>query len=86
MLLGVATGLFFRRFSLSWLQFLINILIWLLLFLLGLEVGGNKHIIDGFAELGIEAILIGSSAVIGSVVASALFMRWLTKKKGQNIK
>ena len=47
MLVGMAVGYLFRKQNLSWLQRLITGLIWLLLFILGLQVGSNERIISG---------------------------------------
>ena len=55
-------------------------LIWLLLFMLGLEVGSDKHIIASLPTLGVEALLLAVCATVGScVLAWAL---WKTAKKG----
>lgn len=55
-------------------------LIWLLLFMLGLEVGSDKHIIASLPTLGVEALLLSVCATVGScVLAWAL---WKTAKKG----
>lgn len=44
---------------------LITYLIWLLLFLLGVEVGGNEQIIRALPTLGVEALLISVATVVG---------------------
>lgn len=44
---------------------LITYLIWLLLFLLGVEVGGNEQIIKALPTLGVEALLISVATVVG---------------------
>lgn len=44
---------------------LITYLIWLLLFLLGVEVGGNEQIIRALPTLGVEALLISFATVVG---------------------
>ena len=43
-------------------------LLWTLLFLLGIDVGGNEAIIKGLHTLGLEAIIITLAAVTGSVL------------------
>ncbi len=45
---------------------IITYLIWLLLFLLGVEVGGNEQIIKALPTLGVEALLLSATAVAGS--------------------
>lgn len=55
-------------------------LIWLLLFMLGIEVGSNNQIISVLPTLGVEALVLSSFATLGScVLAWAL---WKTVKEG----
>ena len=63
-------GFLLRRQKLSWIHKVITILIWLLLFLLGIDVGGNQEIINGLHTIGMEAIIITVAAVLGSVTAA----------------
>ena len=55
MLCGVLTGYLFRKRKLNFIYRVITFLIWILLFLLGTEVGDNKMIIEGLHSLGLEA-------------------------------
>lgn len=56
-------------------------LIWLLLFMLGLEVGSNKQLIAALPTLGVEAMALSVSATLGScVLAWAL---WKSMKGGE---
>ena len=41
---GIGFGWLLRKQNCSWIQKIITLLIWVLLFLLGIEVGGNKKI------------------------------------------
>lgn len=70
MLTGMLLGYLLRNKKLSWIHRIITLLIWLLLFLLGIDVGGNQAIINGLHTIGLEALLITLAAVIGSVLAS----------------
>ncbi len=79
MLLGVIAGRLLRRQRLPGIQQVIMALIWLLLFLLGLEVGSNPEIIRNFHTLGVEAILISLLAVLGSATAALFLWRWSAK-------
>lgn len=81
MLVGVLAGRFLRRFKFGWIQALIIMLIWILLFLLGVDVGSNEQIIREFHTIGMEAIVITLFAVLGSVIAASLFWRRLNKNK-----
>ena len=58
MLGGMAIGFLLRRQEFSWINKVITSLIWVLLFLLGVEVGGNRQIVEGLATLGVEAFTI----------------------------
>ena len=49
---------------------IITWLIWILLFLLGTEVGGNKMILEGLHTIGLEALVITLAAVAGSVLGA----------------
>lgn len=70
MLTGMLFGFLLRKQKLSWIHKVITVLIWLLLFLLGIDVGGNQEIINGLHAIGMEAIIITSAAVLGSVTAA----------------
>ena len=70
MLCGVLTGYFLRKRKLNFIYRIITFLIWILLFLLGIEVGGNKMIIGGLHSLGLEALVITLAAVAGSVLCA----------------
>ena len=56
-------------------------LIWLLLFMLGIEVGSNDQIISALTTLGVEALVLSGFATLGScALAWAL---WKTAKGGK---
>ena len=66
MLSGMLIGYLLRSKRLTWIHKIITFLIWLLLFLLGIDVGDNKAIMNGLHTLGLEALTITLAAVIGS--------------------
>lgn len=70
MFLGIGLGYTLRRQSLSWINKAITGLIWLLLFLLGIEVGHNEQIIRSLPTLGMEAFVIALVCVLGSCLAA----------------
>lgn len=70
MLTGMLTGYLLRNKKLSWIYRIITLLIWLLLFLLGIDVGGNQAIIRGLHSIGLEAFIITLAAVAGSTLAA----------------
>ncbi len=56
-------------------------LIWLLLFMLGIEVGSNDQLISALPTLGVEALVLSSFATLGCcALAWAL---WRTARGGQ---
>ncbi len=73
---GILFGRLLRNRNLKFLSKVINILIWLLLFLLGVEVGGDERIVKGITGLGVEAIGISVAAVIGSALLAWGLWKW----------
>lgn len=86
MLTGMLLGFLLRKQKLSGIHKIITVLIWLLLFLLGIDVGGNQEIINGLHTIGMEAIVITLAAVLGSVTAAwALWYILYKRKKEEQI-
>ena len=74
MFLGISAGYFIRKkaqtkrlgkLMMSCQPRMITWLIWLLLFLLGVEVGSNQHIISALPTLGVEAFVLALAASLG---------------------
>ena len=55
MFAGMLLGFLLRKQRLSWIHKVITVFIWLLLFLLGIDVGSNQEIINGLHTIGLEA-------------------------------
>ncbi len=72
MVLGGIFGFLLRKKEFRNISKIVTVLIWLLLFILGLEVGGNPQIISGLTSIGIESLIITVAAVLGSSVAALL--------------
>lgn len=77
--LGILPGVFCRKLSTGacisltdvvarWQGRIVTWLIWLLLFLLGIEVGSNEMIVRSLPTLGVEALLLSSAATLGCCV------------------
>lgn len=87
--LGILSGVLCRKLSTGacisltdvvarWQGRIVTWLIWLLLFLLGIEVGSNEMIVRSLPTLGVEALLLSSAATLGCcVLAWAL---WIISK------
>lgn len=70
MFTGMLAGYLLRSKRLTWIHKIITLLIWLLLFLLGIDVGANEAIVRGLHTIGLEALVLTAAAVAGSVLAS----------------
>lgn len=77
--LGILSGVLCRKLSTGacisltdvvarWQGRIVTWLIWLLLFLLGIEVGSNEIIVRSLPTLGVEALLLSSAATLGCCV------------------
>ncbi len=81
MILGTVVGYIFRSNKLGNISKIITFIIWVLLFLLGVEVGTNPDIIAGLGTIGVEALIITVAAVLGSALVAILLWRYIKKSK-----
>lgn len=79
---GIAAGWLLRRRTFKWLDTLLTVLVWALLFFLGVEAGLNPSVIAGLKELGAEALLLGIAGIAGSIVAAWALWRVIKGKEG----
>lgn len=63
---------------------IITALIWVLLFLLGIEVGANPRIINGLQTLGLEAIVLTIAGSLGSAIFAWALWRYVCRKEAGN--
>ena len=84
-MLGILFGYLTRKQSFKGISKAITALIWILLFLLGVEVGSDKQIIEGIGTLGLEALIITSAAILGSCLTAWGLWYVLYKKKGDQV-
>ena len=82
MLSGMAVGFLLRKRRLRVVPHLVTVLIWLLLFFLGVEVGENPQVINGISHLGLEALWLSLAGLAGTVLFSWALWRWVSSKKG----
>ena len=78
MLTGMLLGYLLRKRDLKKVHPIITLLIWLLLFILGIEVGSN----EGLHTIGYEAVVLTLGGTLGSVIAAWALWRALYKRKG----
>lgn len=83
---GVAIGYLTRnRTQLRHVGSTINIIIILLLFFLGVAVGVNKQIIEGFATIGMDAFAIAFATTLGSVLCAwFVYTRFFKNNRDQS--
>ena len=81
MLAGMLAGFLLRKHALEFIRPTITVLIWALLFLLGVEVGGNEDILRGLHTIGLEAVVLTLGGTLGSVAAARLLWQAMTDGK-----
>ncbi|MBR5029517.1 MAG: LysO family transporter [Muribaculaceae bacterium] len=81
---GVAVGWLLRHRNLKWVNPLLTVMVWALLFFLGVEVGENKQVIESLKDLGLEALLLAVAGTAGSIAAAWALWRIISRKKGGN--
>lgn len=81
MLAGMGLGFALRKAGLlKHIGKSISVTIKIMLFLLGLEVGGNPEIIGNLSTLGLQALLISFAGTLGSLLAGWGLYLWIFKK------
>ena len=81
MLCGIAMGYLLSKQNTRIVSRIITALIWLLLFLLGIEVGSNPRIVMGMQTLGIEALLLTIGGAVGTIIFSWLLWKYVSRKE-----
>ena len=81
MLCGIAVGYLLRKRNIRFISRIITVLIWLLLFLLGIEVGSNPRIVMGMQTLGIEALLLTIGGSIGTTLCAWILWKYVSRKE-----
>ena len=81
MLCGIAVGYMLRNKNMRIVSRIITVLIWLLLFLLGIEVGSNPRIVGGMQTLGIEALVLTIGGAVGTTLCAWLLWIYVSRKE-----
>ena len=81
MLCGIAVGYLLRNWDTRFISHVITALIWLLLFLLGIEVGSNPRIVMGMQTLGIEALVLTIGGAVGTTLCAWLLWIYVSRKE-----
>lgn len=83
--IGIVAGRLLRCWPMAWLQHALTALVWVLLFLLGVEVGGNEQVIASLPTLGVEAAIIAGFATLGSCVLAMLLWQYVKRNGGAKV-
>ncbi len=60
---------------------LLNIIIYVLLTVMGICVGGNKDIINNLSTIGLQSLIITIGAMAGSILFAFIIYRYIFKKR-----
>jgi len=82
MLSGMAVGFLLRKRRLEFVGTIVTVLIWALLFFLGVEAGQNEQVINGIRDLGLEALWLSLTGIAGTILFSWILWRWVKRRKG----
>ena len=83
MLSGMAVGYLLRKRRLRIVPHAVTVLIWALLFFLGVEVGQNPQVVGGIRDLGLEALWLSLTGIAGTVLFSWALWRWIGGRRGK---
>lgn len=83
MFIGMAVGILLRKVVQFSLSAFIMLIVCLLLFVLGIELGFNEELVSKFAQIGLSASIIAVFAVLCSCIAASLFFRYVVKRGGE---
>lgn len=81
---SVFVGYMLRSWPQAWIGKLLTISIWLMLFIIGIEVGGNEVLVESLGKLGAEALLITLLTTISCGVGSLQLWRCIQPKEHKN--
>ena len=70
---SVLVGRFLRKWPQMWVGRLLTASIWLMLFTIGIEVGGNETLMMSLGRLGWESFVATAFASLGSCFGAMLF-------------
>ena len=81
LLAGYIIGYLTRRHPVKRTPAIINALIWLLLLLMGWEVGSTPNLAESLSTLGKEALILAIASVTGGIAASYLLWKVINRNK-----
>ena len=83
---GVAVGYAVRRSAFTkYVSRIIQIIILLLLFFLGISVGSNTEVVNNFGAIGLDAFIIAAFATLGSLIFAKLVYKLFFERKKNDV-
>ena len=79
---GIVAGWLLRRHQFKWINALLMVLVWALLFFLGVEVGENDNVLNSLNKLGLEALLLSIAGTAGSIALAWALWKAIKHKEG----
>lgn len=83
MIVGALAGWLLRKKKLSFISPVTMILVCLLLFVLGIEIGSNKQAINELGTLGLPTVVITLAAMAGSILMGWLLWKIMTRRNNK---
>ena len=77
----MAVGYLLRGKRLAYVGTAVTVLIWTLLFVLGVEAGSNPQVIHGISDLGLEALWLSLAGIAGTLLLSWALWQWIKRGK-----
>lgn len=77
---GVVVGRVCSRWRLAFVGRVVTCIIWLLLFLLGVEVGSDPDVVGGLPTLGWSAFVLFAGSTAGSILLAWLLWRGVKRR------
>lgn len=81
MFTGITLGIMLRGREIKWIPYAITLLIWALLFLLGVHTGVDKTIVHQLHNIGWDTFIITFAAISGSLLFAWLLWGYINFKK-----
>jgi len=79
---GIGAGWLLRRHDFKLVGILLTVLVWALLFFLGVEVGMNENVLKSLNSLGMEALLLSAAGTAGSITLAWALWKYIKRREG----
>lgn len=83
---SAAVGYLLRQWPQRWVGHMLTLSIWMMLFFIGIEVGGNEILTRSLRKLGVEALLITILTTLCCCIGSIIMWRCIQPKEEQHVR